>query len=506
MARAPNVSTFLAHPFWIVGAGIDVLILALLFSARTKEAIVSPWDVLSWRMCVLYGIASFFHTAAFFLSTGRQRFILLFHSLPAWCVLSIVYVHGFGFDPIVHQAAERHLVQNGFLLPATMLYRGQYGFVTMLSSVTHLPVALMDRWLVPLFSLILIAATTIISRKQSLSFFLVLFLTPIAALTFTIPFHFGVVLLIASLPLLPDAKERRIHILLWSLVLLALVTHPLIGIPFAILVLYVTHVPRIWLCLMIPALFLAAFGRSLQFDPESFSSSLSALFGNPTLWSVMFILIGLWSYKKYCLWKEPSMRGMLMIAIGCFLSAIILALFVRLPDIISHEQFEFPLRLLSLLPIFFIPAWTVLLDKGVKGYLVASTLIALLMTASWYLSYPRNDGWTAPSMSDESIRLVREIEQKERGRSYAVLSPQMVSAAALQEFGFERTIQTVYGPRYFYAIPTGGELYTQYLYTLQQGITTSTMREAFHRIFVDEIVFVVPTSSRFEVFHFSRTP
>lgn len=88
--------------------------------------------------------------------------------------------------------------------------------------------------------------------------------------------------------------------------------------------------------------------------------------------------------------------------------------------------------------------------------------IALAITASLYVSYPRKDNYFDShglSVSTTDIEAVSWIENDAKGDPYVVLSNQQVSVAALRTIGF----RYLDNEQFFYPIPTGGDLYKDYL-------------------------------------------
>jgi len=217
----------------------------------------------------------------------------------------------------------------------------------------------------------------------------------------------------------------------------------------------------------------------------------------------IFCLVGLWGYWRTDHLRSSTTRIPPAVALGCWLAAVVLAAWVRLPDIIAHEQFEFALRLRTIAPLFFLPGVVYALTsvwgrlRSVLSYVLASVVIAMSVTAIWYLNYPQQNPVVhvyAAGVGATDFQTVRWIETQAQGRSYLVLSPQLTSAAALQEFGFERRLNTCFGDAYFYAIPTGGQLYQRYsslfqapqpLEQLQDLKTCARVEEIFVVVFRD---------------------
>ncbi len=431
----------------------------------------------------------------------------------------IVYAHGFGFDPFIHQAAERYLVEHGRIELTSPLYAGQYGLIALLAWITRLPVDLLDKALVP----ILASAFAVWMFVRGLALWgyprvsgLALFLMPFLPYTFTVPHHVVYVLLGVSIMLLPQARERRLTFL--ALSAFALATHPLLAVPLLVLAMCAALRERRTLpvfaafatCAGIVGLFLLQAllvdGTFVWGGRASFEEAVRVLFAFPYthlsgaeellyrcvhVWPWILIALGTMGYlRDQELARAYRGRLLMATAFGTFLAAMVLAGGVRLPNILPAEQYEFALRLRYALPLFFLPGlfWMMerwMLLSGKNAINRAPTIwmlvcIAASATFVWYASYaPHGDAFrAAPGLGDTDIRVFEAIEREANGRPYFALTSQMVSAAALRGFGFERELLTEKGSRYPYAIPTGGELYQYYLRLWQPENVRNTLREA----------------------------
>lgn len=170
--------------------------------------------------------------------------------------------------------------------------------------------------------------------------------------------------------------------------------------------------------------------------------------------------------------EEPALSGLIFINSG-LITAYLLSSQIKFTDLISYEQTAYAERIPLIIAIFFLPllAWLSLRLLGRLFRLSNPEMIIWLifglslLTASLYLSYPRFDKyWNSRGYSTSAYDLaaVHAID-RDAPASYIVLANQQVSAAALQQFGFDHYYQTKLGPLYFYPIPTGGPLYQYYL-------------------------------------------
>ncbi|MCR4312142.1 MAG: hypothetical protein NUV56_02545, partial [Candidatus Uhrbacteria bacterium] len=161
-----------------------------------------------------------------------------------------------------------------------------------------------------------------------------------------------------------------------------------------------------------------------------------------------------------------------------------------------HEQHEFALRLLQsiyIVPIALVPLAVAKLANKLYAQTIAGVALCFFATASWYFSYPQFNAkfaYYSPSVSQYDVAAVRFMETHSDGSSYLVLSNQMTSAAALQEFGFARYAELSGEEILWYAIPTGGKLYEYYLATISTG-DIGRIRELMTRANVDRIYLVM---------------
>lgn len=469
--------------------------------ARTDLPLVSPWDVLPWWIFLLFGVATLFQIVAVrFVPRWLQLICLGLHAFAAWGTALIVYQLGFGFDPFLHQAAEQHLATHHSISLATPLYLGQYLIVWGLHALSRVSVIRIDQLLVPLASLLLIPLLQRTQRFLPVA----LFLLPVSWFSFTIPFHGAFLCFITAL-YLSETLDRSWKC--WMLVILGMVSlsiHPLMGIPCCLFVVSALVRKTTWhrlsslalsaglpLCLLgafgayvtlqdttlhLPSVqqigtsFVALFGTAYRFSPEA--TGVSLLYGFLSLWPFALCLIGLYAnLREQTVWNTERR----MTAIGLVASAILLACFVRLPGIIAHEQFEFPLRLLQLVPFLFLPDIARLMESHFSSpttkrqriiQIATAISIAFIAVTQWFASYPQNNAIVhayAPSVSRFEYSALDWIEAQRGQRPFIVLSHQLLAGAALQTRGFEQTITTCHGTHLRYAIPTGDALYQDFL-------------------------------------------
>lgn len=515
MPGKPDPYTFFLFLGVLIGDG---LLLRTFFLARTTDALASPWNVLPTAVFFLFFVTSFF---LLLLSREKNRALPIvassIHLLTAFSVASIVYGVGFGFDAFLHRAAEQALLETGSILPKTPLYTGQYVLVTSLAHLTRLPVKLIDIWLVPVMASIILPLDF-----KKLSPFLLLF--PFAALTFTVPYNLTVVyalwLIAAWVQVRVDArlphdggqaKVDSYHTAgMVTLAMLGVFTHPLLGLPMAVVTGYVIFVGAasrartshfayaivavISVGLSVPALMFVY--NHLQGVPLAATNPLTrldlftGLFKDPFppafgphgrrwdlfySWNLTLPLIFSLVTLPFAFFgqelEKPQTRRLGILALGIFIIAFLLSTLFVFKDVIVFEQFEYSLRLIHVIPLLLSPLAGVLISKlldKTKSPIITMAIMALCalaMTASWYFSYPQENPKVqigGPSVSAADIQAVHRIDKDAAGEPYIVLSNQMTSAAAIQEFGFRDYVKSDAGEILWYAIPTGGSLYSYF--------------------------------------------
>lgn len=494
---------------WLLGLGFvvsDLGLLAYFISARTDEALASPWQIIVFPAIALFALATFCLLLLARKVSGRVfAACLVLHMLVAYGVAETVYAYGFGFDPFIHRATEEYIAKSGYILPKKAFYNGQYVLVVALHWLTRLPIDWIDRALVPFLSVLTLP---LLLQKfwqkfwpgetGAVNFWSVgLLIFPMLPLVFTTPNNLAVLFLLWTILLLPQSAwgDRTVWVLV-AVLSGGLIIHPLVGtLALALAVSY-------WLCakmrrrylavvvscalnaLLLPCLF--ALNNYLQgapvFDFAGFISRWPNFLGlilSPygafatapfTGWDILyayqsllpvllaiFSIIGFWSIARgsFRAWAYASVGT----ATGSILAAGIMSMGIVLPDVISFEQSEFSLRLMQasglvLMPIAIIGAQSLFRRWPVVAL---SALVAILATVGWYLSYPQYNnhvtyaGWGIDRADFGAAKFIRE---REREGSYVVLSDQMVSVAALRLYGFEN---------FHYALPTGAPLYGYFL-------------------------------------------
>ena len=442
------------------------------------------------------------------------------HFFLTLMVAMIVYKIGFGFDPFIHRAAQAKLAELGYILPKPFYYLGQYTLVVWLSKVFWLPLALVDKILVPALAAIFLPATIYYSLKNILlnkklllvvSCLLLILVTPL--FFYTVPQSLANLFLLVLVFLIFEKliKQQKVTPWHWLIVLAICLIPPLAGIPAGILLainqnIKISKYQRtlkilyfIIGSLAIPLFFVLAslisnFRISLSLNNLV---NLGGLFNNlfsylpfysvyhlvylfKYNWLILFVLILI--AGAYYLVKTKQKK---LLVVSCQLLVVLLINlfllgFFEFKSVIDYEQAEFVKRLgqiiiLVLSPLFLIGVYF-LLSKMIQlkaGKWMIVALAAGLLTTTLYLSYPHVDAFNKErgySVSKADIKAVHLINLDGFGKDFVVLANQSTAAASLQEFGFKKYYEgkcqmsnVKCQMLFYYPIPTSSPLYDLYL-------------------------------------------
>lgn len=500
------------------------------FRHATGDSIRTPWPLLPAGS--IAAIAFTWVSIYLSLRLVRSRALAAIQSsLALFATVGIVpllYRNGFGFDGFLHVAAEKLILANGTLNPQPLYYIGQYVFTTWMARIVDLPIAAVDRWLVPLAAIILLPLAiylTINRSKPSYAPFF-LWLVPLMPFIATTPQSFAYALGFTSLIL--ASSRARIHPLLailfgaWSIAV-----HPLAGVPLFCVTLALmfeqlkAHIRQhtllsiaSWLCILlsaciVPLLFFFVsrdgatpihwnVGSIISAAPwANLLASITPWIGNhAVVWPAWSSLVAqalpfvLFLASVFTLTKQPSEKRQqwaLLLGAGILLmiAATVLKTAGDFAFLIDYERGNYADRL-NLLAIFclFVAALPgldeLLQSTRQKHPLLQMGLIAgaVAMAAGFsYSALPRHDalvtghGWSVGRADIDAIHL---IDRDAAGTPYTVLANQSVSAAAVSELGFKRYA----GDVFFYPIPTGGPLYDTFLRITADEPTRDTAAEA----------------------------
>jgi len=469
----------------------------------------SPWPSMPGLIFIIAGLLFLSITLSAFLTPrSPASFSWFLTAFPYLSLLALTFPLGYGFDPLLHQAAEQSIAVNGLIHPLPILYGAYYSLVVSLHLLTGIALPMIDNFLVPTLSALTIPSMLSLlvpSEERSVSK-LGLFLLPIAFLTMSTPFSFALLLFLTVVTLSTRAKQQD-FLIIGILSVCAFLAHALAGLG-ALAIFFAAFFKRsrdrlafaFVFPLAIPVLMFAkAFfdGKHLNYamHPDRLFSWLPNL---PQITNLLtedvaylaVLIIGVIYLALvirgilHCHTNtgvcetgaaaDRSVRdsgyGLLAVATSLFITALILRVF-DWPDIISYEQTDFSSRLLFMALLALSPFAIQALGKHlgelvkIRGLAFAGSviLISILATAHWYSMYPRQDRHEVShgfNTSQADYDAVETINADARGKSYIVLAPQNISAAYINRFGFpSKLIPTEKGEILPYPIPTGGPLY-----------------------------------------------
>ena len=518
----------------------SIFLLLIFFNTRTGEAIISPWNSFTIEPFVLLGLALIAYCIGARKSANDTWLLaaipLTFAMLS---VSAIMYVHGFGFDPFLHRAAEEALLADGVIHPRQLLYSGQYLFVGLVSILTSIDVKWIDIWLVPLFAAVWLPATIYLglhkgwslTKQHARLLWLVAFLIPFQLLTFTVPFTITFVFFVGCVFLFPLAiTSKRIALLLFLACVGLSLFHPLLTVPLGVLffVMLVRRTHRragpvlagVGVAISIPVLlflYLTQTGQPINLSSLTQNiSSFFSLWGNP-YWDpypiiplfldliyelrylLPFFFAGIAAAFLVLFRKEERHQWFAVFWIGLLACIYLTSTLFTFKDIIIHEQHEFALRLLHAWFVFALPFVAVLASRLIPkrfGFAVVSTLLTLMVVHSCFFSYPQYNvkfPFYSPGVGEEDVEAVHWIDGASDGDDYVVLSNQMLSAAAIQEFGFAYYYPLAGEEVLWYAIPTGGVLYAQFIDLLAGRFDDERASSLIDELGVTYIFVVLPT-------------
>lgn len=496
------------HPALVCAFIIDVALALFLIAGRTDAALQSPWMQISLRTGLLYCVS----TALLFFGLRKNSgtwlwWIPLFaHFFITYGVALLVFRYGYGYDPLIHAAAEKFSAVHGNITPLQPFYNGLYGPVVWLHQITRIPIDLLNQWLVPVLAIITIPPVLYnalihganIPAARARVLLLLTSIIPFKEFTFSVPHNVTAVYVVwwTCVVALPITRARIV--LLALIAVAACVTHPLLGAPIFIMtiILFLLRAERaqkiLWsvgwiLIAAAPLLLFSAFRliSGLPFfspQPPGVHNLISIFgfvhhvqharillqlaFGYSFLLPYAGIIAGLcglsFFHKNYRV-MSASMISAIIISICIFASIIVL------PGIIFYEQNEFALRMRYALPLFLLPpllAWIDSRLRRIKNLFMWCGVCVLLtgaLTLSWYFTYPGNTNLTRPgfNVSAADISVVQLIAERAVQTPHIVIAPQITAGAARNILGFDYTVTLKNGARTFpYAEGPDNELRT----------------------------------------------
>lgn len=525
-------------PYAILALGIA----AAAISSQSDASLASPWQVLShWNILLFGGAVGVGLWIVSRTSRNVAWIMSILQGILAYGVSLIIYRFGFGFDPFIHQAAVRSLVEHSSIRLTSPLYVGYYTLIALLHTCTRLSVSLLDRVLVPFSMTIAFACWTVIGTRwwqlPRWSGWLLLIL-PYSFATFSVPYHLSVVLMLLVTMILPRLHERPWFVTALLVTCFSTLVHPLVTVPLGMMIFAErTSRPGKEWCRILTLVLATAVGivglfhvyvisgggsmgwptisglrsafhtlTGFPYTHEVFPWWLALVIRASHVWMIASVLVGAVGWIGLAPKTERARgRRMTAIAFGTAIAALFVAASFSFQNIAPMEQYEFALRLRNLLPWFVFPgiAYAALwLSQRswagniiVKGIAVA--VVALGASMVWFTAYPPyapGMRMIAPGLGMAEFVAFDAAELLADKAPYVALAPQMVSAAALARIGFDRELQTADGERYPYAIPTGGELYQWYLELWTERDPFEMLEQVCIFSRVSQVVIIVPVA------------
>lgn len=477
----------------------------------TTSSITSPWEVVPVQIFLLFSALNLI--VLFLLRKGANAkiFLLSIHYFLTFSIIVFVYKLGYGFDSFVHLASLEHIDRFFEINPKPLYYLGFYSIIIFLKNFLFIPIEASNHFLVPVmaavfipyfllrFSLQWFKETTFLLAKC-----FVLLALPFSFFTHSLPQNLAFLFLLLLILSTLSAKTKLDHALLFLLALSTLAIHPISGIPATFFVLFFllkkyksNFFPRLVLLfflvlnsLALPVLFLflnRQLSNSLSFDIEKvFSLDLNlallnqenAILNSVYFWNnysalfffclVIFGLVIFFKHRK----KLKKFEPLFYFFLTSFL-AYLLTQMISFSYLIEYEQDNFSKRLLINSLFFLLPFLMFAVHKlflrfqkqNVYSKLIIALFLAVIISANFYLSYPRFDNYHNShgfSVSTSDIEATKWIEAN-ASSDYVVLASQQVSAASLKASGFKKYYQSEQGEIFYYPIPTSGKLYQIYL-------------------------------------------
>lgn len=532
--QEPKINFALAISYLFIAA------FAFLFLAdgQTLESIQSPWQVVTGQFFLFYFLGSAVLLTYLFNAqrTKLPLLLIVIHAMLSTSVALVVYGVGFGFDPFIHQAAEKIILATGTISPTPLYYLGQYSIVIFLSKLMASSHVVIDRLLVPLLASIVLPVSTFyvfshwVKKNYALVISLLMLVIPYTSFIMTTPQNLANLFFIFTilLSLLYFRNQIKIEIL-YLLALATFVIHPIAGIPLLITIFlfnlfkllfssYTKYISLFFLTasvfiIVMPMAFIAngsGIGSNIP-NPQAvilnfftwidkFDLPLNIAYlvdFNKALIATVIILLGVAYLANHKLVKNNA--AYFVAALVIFLNFLITKYFITFPDIRDFDQNEFTNRLLTLtfyvlLPFFLLGLHWIIKRFWQKELITKIFLIFILsgaLTVSLYLSYPSLDQFKPAKFFSLSIHDIRAVDyiEKTADPQHIVLANQMVGAAAIKTVGFKQ----YYADQFFYSMPMGSPrtFYDYYLDIVEDDNVIETISKAMNEADVEEVYFVI---------------
>jgi hypothetical protein len=532
---------------WDILAILIFIAQAILFlkirSNATTETLGSPWLLFSYKFFLLY-FATTALTLFYQLKTKSNLLSLLTiisQFFITFNIATIIYTIGFGYDPFLHRAAEKHIFEFGFAEPKTPFYLGQYAIVNILAHVTNISIKAIDIFITPLIASILIPISAFFGLKHGLDIknnlarfgALLILAYPLNTMIVTTPHNFSTIFILCTIFLsLLILKNKKNWLLPTIFSIMSVAIHPLAGI-FAIWLVFgilISHhkknkilIPIYFLLgiFLIPIFFftykiIGGVDITLVYNIESFiklfkepyyfiNRPSSLLIESIYVYRLFVpIMISLVALIILIIKKRFFIPALLSLII--FFNAFFITTFIKFSQLNNFEQTQYAERLLHitiffLLPLFIFGILKLLSlpagrqeNKKCLFNIITTVLISIFITTSFYLTYPqRNTKVHFPgyNVTQADIDAVKYIHNNSENKNYIVLSNIITAAASIETYGFLKYYNTEKGEVFYYSVPSGSPTAKLYAKMLYEGQKHEYMEEAMALTNTDISYFVL---------------
>lgn len=493
-----------------------------LFQSATQDAFPSPWTLQKPWFFILYFLALVFNI--FLQKFSRSEILswvaIFFHYLNTLGVALLTYPLGYGYDPFLHRAAEKIILELGQIDPKTPFYIGQYVIVDLLAKIGPFSVKTADMYLVPTLAIFLIPISAYflsrhfwkLEKNLSRAGAILFMALPLPVFYVTTPNNLATLLLAVFLLFSPlFLSEKKYWPLMLSLALSSVCVHPLTGI-FALAVftfIFLSHLEK-WKKISPAIIIGSAFATPLLFLIYQISKGDTIL--NPTIilrnWrDFVSLFLSPYYYQKSAPWfyeliymlekmflpaililallswkKSPAKKTWiyLFMPIAVLINALLLSTWIKIPLLDNYEQLQYAERLVEIIPLFLAPLALFAIAKLIAKNNIVPIFLSAICLLSFYLYYPQQNpkvnfpGYNVTAADFTAVEYIQTVAPQ---KEYFVLSNILTAAASIEKNGFEKYFFTPEGPIFYYSIPTGGPLYQSYLKMLYQGQKREEMRK-----------------------------
>jgi len=501
------LKTIKAKPLIIIYLIFYLIEFFLVFKNRSAGIIASPWQLISKSFFVLFGLETFLLLLISYWNKKNNLpvILLILHTLLMSGVALIIYQIGYGYDPFLHLASEKLLLETGTITPKPLYYIGAYSIIIFLKNISQLPLDFLNKALLPIsFSILLPAGLTLfldsfkIKRKFLIFASLAALAVPLTYFINTTPQ--GLTNLLSLLIIFLSFPVLKRQLSIYYLLLLALITlaiHPLFGVPLTLFVIFLwLKLSKLTKKLKIGLQVVCALCGTIIFPilfwvnsivnnyGIKFISNFQVSFGNPfhfkTMYVFLYDLLYTYGYNYKLLFLIFAIASALLLIkkgrhayfretflfAGIFLiNYLFMKYFIDLTFVVNQDKVLFLNRILELAYYFLMPGFVYAVyllfrinfedNEKYWNKLFFVIFLTLTLTMSLYFSYPIFDNYKNSkeyNVTQADIDTVHYIKDKSKG-NYIVLANQMVAAAAIKEFGFEK----YYNGNFYYSIPNGNE-------------------------------------------------